>query len=101
MWLRDGEEVREEEERCVISREEGESVLEVMRLGAGDSGQYTCRIVKFGREGEDTTACRLSVIGNLRVCSHLILIQIFRLPTQVCQDPPRHPRPDGEGHVRS
>ena len=88
IWLRDGEEVSEEEERCMISRQEGESVLELMRLGAGDSGQYTCKIVKFGREGEDTTACRLSVIGNLRVRSHLILIEMFRLPTQVCQDPP-------------
>ena len=68
-WLKDGEELPEGEEGeveagYVISRREGENVLELSELGAGESGQYTCKIVKFGREGEDTTSTWLTVIGN-------------------------------------
>ena len=71
-WLKDGEELpergqgeeEEEEAGYVISRREGENVLELSELRAGDSGQYTCKIVKFGREGEDTTSTWLTVIGN-------------------------------------
>ena len=74
-WLKDGEELPEEEEEEEeaggggvgghrIFRAEGENVLELPRLEAGDSGQYTCKIVKFGKEGEDSNSTWLSVIGN-------------------------------------
>ena len=85
-WLREGEEVEEEEERVVISRVEGESVLEISRLEESDAGQFSCKIVKFGKEGEDLTACRLNVIGNFFYIIFFISTYIFRLPSQVCQD---------------
>ena len=67
-WLKGGEELaqKEEEEEVgyLIYRRDGENVLEISRLEAGDSGQYSCKIVKFGKEGEDTTSTWLNVIGN-------------------------------------
>ena len=66
-WLKDGEELPEKEEEeagYLTYRQEGENVLEISRLEAGDSGQYTCKILKFGKEGEDSTSTWLNVIGN-------------------------------------
>ena len=62
-WLKGGEEVTEDE-NCHTYREEGESVLQIERLEQSDAGKYTCKIVKFGKEGEDSTSCSLNVIGN-------------------------------------
>ena len=66
VWSKDGEEIDEEEEdHYQVTVTEGENILEILSPMVTDTGRYTCRIVKFGKEGESETECLLNVVGIL------------------------------------
>ena len=48
----------------VLVTKEGEHLLEILCPEAADTGRYTCKIVKFGKEGESETECLLNIIGT-------------------------------------
>jgi len=60
-WLKDEEEIHEDDEHIKISSSEGEHWLEIAFPELRDSAKYTCRIVKFGKEGESETSCHIEV----------------------------------------
>ena len=64
VWCKDGEEIEEEEEHYQQTNTEGEHILEILCPEAADTGRYTCKIVKFGKEGESETECLLNIIGT-------------------------------------
>ena len=65
-WLKDEEEIHEDDEHIKISSSEGEHWLEIAFPELRDSAKYTCRIVKFGKEGESETSCHIEVTGKVR-----------------------------------
>ena len=65
VWTREGEEIDEEDEHYQVTVTEGENTLEILSPMTTDTGRYTCRIVKFGKEGESETECLLNVVGIL------------------------------------
>ena len=64
IWLKNGnQEIEENDEKYKTYSEEGENILEISSPDANDIGKYTCKIIKFGKEGEDETSCFLNIIG--------------------------------------
>ena len=64
-WFKNDQEINEDDERYVTSSSEGEHVLEVLNPELEDIGKYSCRITKFGKEGECETSCFLNIIGPI------------------------------------
>ena len=64
VWFKNKEEIGENEEKYKVYSEEGENILEFLSPDASDIGKYTCKIIKFGKEGEDETSCFLNIIGK-------------------------------------
>lgn len=69
VWTREGEEIDEEDDHYQVTVTEGENILEILSPMTTDTGRYTCRIVKFGKEGESETECLLNVLGILIILS--------------------------------
>lgn len=68
VWMKDGTEINEDDEQFSISSLEGENSLKILSPSINNSGRYTCKIVKFGKVGEDETVCDLNIIGKSKYC---------------------------------
>ena len=83
VWIKDGDEVDLEDDHITVSSCEGENILEIKSPEECHNGRYTCKILKFGKEGHSDTSCLLNVTGNMQLlCRHLesnIIFNIFRL----------------------
>ena len=73
VWMKDGEDIDPEDEHYNITSLEGENSLEIWSPSFNNSGRYTCKIVKFGKVGEEETACDLNIIGK----NKYVLSKIF------------------------
>ena len=84
VWMKNEEDISAEDEHFNISSSEGENMLEIINPGFDDAGSYTCKITKFGKQGEDQTGCDLRIIGLLNSiiinCKNLF----NRFSSQVC-----------------
>ena len=48
----------------LIKSEGGEQTLEIKEAEIEDSGKYTCKVMEFGKEGEDETTCDVNIGGS-------------------------------------
>ena len=72
VWIKDGDEVDLEDDHITVSSCEGENILEIKSPEESHNGRYSCKILKFGKEGHSDTSCLLNVIGNRQLlCRHL------------------------------
>ena len=62
-WYKNDKEINEEDEHYQTYSCEGYHTLEIASPELSDIGKYTCKIIKFGKEGESETSCVLTVIG--------------------------------------
>eukprot|EP00092_Neocalanus_flemingeri_P000855 GFUD01000912.1.p1 GENE.GFUD01000912.1~~GFUD01000912.1.p1 ORF type:complete len:2609 (-),score=679.76 GFUD01000912.1:80-7906(-) len=60
-WHKDEEEINEEDEHYKTDSTEGEHILEINSPEDKDSARYSCKIIKFGKEGESETSCLLKI----------------------------------------
>ena len=63
-WFKDEEEINEEDEHLKTSSSEGEHVLEIPAPDVKDSAKYSCKIIKFGKEGESETSSHVEITGK-------------------------------------
>ena len=49
----------------MVTSNEGVQELEIKCAEKEDSGKYTCKVVEFGKEGEDETTCDVNIGGML------------------------------------
>jgi len=64
-WFKDGKEIKPSDTNFLITSNEGVQELEIKCAEKEDSGKYTCKVVEFGKEGEDETTCDVN-IGDMQ-----------------------------------
>ena len=67
VWYKDNQEINEDDEHYQYYSCEGDNTLEIASPELSDIGKYTCKIIKFGKEGESETSCFLTIIGIFKV----------------------------------
>ena len=70
-WFKDGKEIKASDTNFLITSNDGVQELEIKCPEKEDSGKYTCKVVEFGKEGEDETTCDVSIGGTcaLALCT--------------------------------
>ena len=63
-WFKDGKEIKPSDTNFLITSNEGVQELEIKCAEKEDSGKYTCKVVEFGKEGEDETTCDVNIGGK-------------------------------------
>ena len=63
-WFKDEYEINEEDEHLRTSSCDGEHVLEIAHPEIEDSAKYSCKIIKFGKEGESETSSTVRITGK-------------------------------------
>jgi len=60
-WFKDGVEILASDPRFLMENNGGDCGLTIKECELEDAGQYTCKIEEFGKEGQDTCTCDLTV----------------------------------------
>ena len=63
-WFKDGKEIKASDTNFLITSNDGVQELEIKCAEKEDSGKYTCKVVEFGKEGEDETTCDVNIGGK-------------------------------------
>ena len=60
-WFKDGVEIKPSDPKFLMENNGGDCGLTIKECELEDAGKYTCKIEPFGKEGEDTCTCDLTV----------------------------------------
>ena len=63
-WFKDEQEINTEDEHLKTKNLEGEHTLEIAHPYGQDSAKYSCKIIKFGKEGECETSSIVTITGT-------------------------------------
>ena len=63
-WFKDEQEINQEDEHHKTVASEGEHTLEIAHPYGHDSAKYSCKIIKFGKEGESETSSIVKITGK-------------------------------------
>jgi len=60
-WFKDEEEINDQDEHLSTVSSDGEHLLEIAYPVLQDSAKYSCKIIKFGKEGESETSSHVEI----------------------------------------
>ena len=63
-WFKDETEINDDDDHFRAISSEGEHFLEIVSPNINDSAKYTCKIIKFAKEGEGETSCHVEITGR-------------------------------------